>query len=89
VKAALTPAPGKEQVGHHYQSYDDHDHYQGPHFFLSPPFYDGLSFPKSTVELTEGNRTPTGGSFFAVLYQKRSSVSKNSFVPFSELYSEA
>ena len=34
MKAASTPAPGKEQVGHHDQNYYDLDHYQGPHFFF-------------------------------------------------------
>jgi hypothetical protein len=34
VKATLTPAPRKEQVGYHDQNYYDHDDYQGPHFFL-------------------------------------------------------
>jgi hypothetical protein len=38
VKAALTPAPGKEQVSHDDQNYYEHDHYQGPHFsFLHLP----------------------------------------------------
>jgi hypothetical protein len=72
VKAALTPAPGKEQVGQGDQNYYDHDYYQGPHFFLHLPSFS-KSFPKkSTGELTEGNLPPIGGSSLRkVLYRKR------------------